>query len=80
VKIHGRKVPVKAEMAQMHGMSAHADQSELLDWVESSPEKPRRVFLVHGEAEQAEALRRAIEDRVEFRTDVAVDGRTVVLD
>jgi metallo-beta-lactamase family protein len=80
VKIHGRKVPVKAEMAQMHGMSAHADQSELLDWVESSPEKPRRVFLVHGEAEQAEALRKAIEDRVSFRTDVAVDGRTVVLD
>ncbi len=80
VKIHGRKVPVKAEMAQMHGMSAHADQSELLDWVESSPEKPRRVFLVHGEAEQAEALRKAIEDRAGFRTDVALDGRTVVLD
>jgi metallo-beta-lactamase family protein len=80
VKIHGRKVPVQAEMATLDGMSAHADHSELLDWIGALPAKPRRAFLVHGEPEPAEALRKAIESRESIRTDVAVDGRTVVLD
>lgn len=80
LKIHGRNVPIRAEVAQLDGLSAHADHSELLDWLDALPQKPRGVWLVHGEPEAAEALRRAAEHRLGGRVRVAEDGRTVVLE
>ena len=80
LKIHGRNVPIRAEVARMDGLSAHADQSELLDWLDALPARPRGVWLVHGEPEAADALRRAAEQRLGGRVRVAEDGRTVVLE
>jgi metallo-beta-lactamase family protein len=80
LKIHGRNVPIRAEVAQLEGLSAHADQSELLDWLDALPRKPRGVWLVHGEPEAADALRRAAEHRLGTRVRAAEDGRTVVLE
>ncbi|GMV05508.1 MAG: Ysh1p: subunit of polyadenylation factor I [Gemmatimonadota bacterium] len=80
VKIHGRSVPVRAEVATMDGLSAHADQSELLDWLGSVPGRPRRTYLVHGEPREADALRRAAEAKLGLRVTVAEDRRTVVLE
>lgn len=81
VKIHGRSVPVRAEVTAMDGLSAHADHSELLDWAASAPRRPRRVFLVHGEPRAAEALRRDMEERLGFDVHAALDGgRTYTLD
>jgi metallo-beta-lactamase family protein len=80
VKVHGRSVPVRAEVGAMHGLSAHADQSELLDWMEGAPAAPKRVFLVHGEQLQAECLRKEAERRFGIDVEVAQDGRTVPLD
>ena len=70
VKIHGEYVPVRAEVAAIHGLSAHADRGEILDWLAGFRAPPRRTFLTHGEPVPADALRRAIEER--FRWDVAV--------
>lgn len=62
LKIHGRYYPVKAQVKEIEGLSAHADQAELLDWLRRfGPEKPR-VFLVHGEPCAQEALRIKIQD------------------
>lgn len=80
LKIHGRSVPVRAEVATLDGLSAHADQSELLDWLGSVAGKPRRTFLVHGEPRAADAFRLAAEGRLGLRVDVAEDRRTVVLE
>jgi metallo-beta-lactamase family protein len=80
LKIHGRSVPIRSEVATLDGLSAHADQSELLDWIEALREPPRRVWLVHGEPAQADALRRAAERRLGSRVRIAEDGRTVTLD
>lgn len=49
VKIHGRMVPVRAEIRQISGFSAHADQAELMRWLSGFREPPRRLFLTHGE-------------------------------
>jgi len=49
IKMFGQYVPVKAEILLDDGFSAHADQSELLDWVKSLTPKPKTVFVVHGE-------------------------------
>jgi len=49
LKIHGRFIPVKAEVSSISGLSAHGDQRDLMRWLSGFRRAPRRVFLVHGE-------------------------------
>ena len=63
VKIHGAYVPIRAEVANLDSLSAHADRDELLAWVAQMPRPPQRVFVTHGEPVAADALRHAIEER-----------------
>jgi metallo-beta-lactamase family protein len=62
VKIHREYVPVRAEVANLDTLSAHADRAQLLAWLNALP-APRRVFVTHGEPVAADALRLAIEER-----------------
>lgn len=80
VKIHGRTVVVRAEVATLDGLSGHADQSELMDWVGAAPSEPRNTFLVHGEPRESDALRLAAEARLGLNVQVAEDRRTVILE
>lgn len=52
VKIHGRYVPVRAEVTQIEGFSAHADAGQLTDWL-SVIKPPELACVVHGEADAA---------------------------
>lgn len=63
VKIHGAYVPVRAEVANLDMLSAHADREQLQAWLGAMPAPPRRVFVTHGEPVAADALRLAIEER-----------------
>jgi metallo-beta-lactamase family protein len=56
ISIMGDKYSVNARVESIHGYSAHADQNGLLKWISTASEKPRNVFLVHGEAESKQAL------------------------
>jgi metallo-beta-lactamase family protein len=56
VRIHGANRRVRARIAQIHGLSAHADQESLLRWVGNLKQAPRRIFLTHGEPQSAKAL------------------------
>jgi metallo-beta-lactamase family protein len=56
VNILGEPVRVGAEIAALDGFSAHADQRELVEWVNRLDPTPRRIFLVHGELAPAEVL------------------------
>lgn len=62
IKIFGKYFPVHAEILNLHTISAHADQQELLDWVSQVKNPPRNVFLVHGEPTASDALRVKIKD------------------
>lgn len=53
VRILGQHYPVRARIAQIHGFSSHADRNEILRWLSEFKRSPRRVFVVHGEAETA---------------------------
>ena len=55
VRIHGREVRVAAQVHTLGGLSAHADQAQLLRWYDSFSGRPP-VYLVHGEVASAEAL------------------------
>ena len=63
VKMHGEHIPIRAEVAQIESLSAHADREELLGWIGSLPSAPQRVFVTHGEPVPADSLRQAIEER-----------------
>lgn len=63
VKIFGQWVPVRAEVANLDMLSAHADRDQLLAWLAQLPRAPRRVFVTHGEPVAADALRLAIQER-----------------
>ncbi len=55
VKLFGEPVAVKAEIAQLNGLSGHADRDGLQKWIDHFAPKPRHVFVNHGDDEVAAA-------------------------
>lgn len=49
VKLFGEPIEVHAKIMQLAGMSGHADKDGLLAWINAFEEKPKKVFVVHGE-------------------------------
>lgn len=49
VKLFGEPIEVRAEIKTLAGLSGHADKNGLIEWLEGFKEKPRKVFVVHGE-------------------------------
>lgn len=49
VKLFGETIEVHAKIKNLPGISGHADQHQLLQWVKAFEQKPKRVFVVHGE-------------------------------
>ena len=78
IKIHGSWIPVAAEVADLPALSAHADSDELMRWLSGFRHAPARIFIVHGEAEAAEALRVRI--RRELEWDASVPRQDQVFD
>ncbi len=68
VRIYGVEVPVKAKVYHIEGLSAHADQEELMDWAEGFCEKPKMTFIVHGEKKSAEALQQKLTEELGWNT------------
>ena len=63
VKLFGQEVPVKCHVREIHGLSAHADQSELLRWVGNLTEAPNKIFITHGEETVALNFAKIIKQR-----------------
>lgn len=63
IRIHGADVPVRADVRLLDGLSAHADETEILQWLDALHEPPRETFITHGEPLASDNLRRAIQDR-----------------
>lgn len=62
VRIFGEQVPVRADIFTIGGLSAHADQNGLLDWLRGFRQQPSRTFIVHGEAEASAVFAEKIHD------------------
>jgi metallo-beta-lactamase family protein len=60
VRIFGESMRVRAEIQSLDALSAHADQKELLDWIQPLTGSLRQVFLVHGEPQQSAILAKTL--------------------
>ena len=76
IRIHGQDVPVRAEVVQLQSASAHADASQLMDWLRASPRPPHRVFITHGDPGASDVLRQRIEHGLGWRALVPEHGST----
>ncbi|MGN6611880.1 MAG: MBL fold metallo-hydrolase RNA specificity domain-containing protein [Angustibacter sp.] len=61
LKMHGRYVPVRAEVVMDEEFSVHADAGELVSWLQRLPNAPETVYVVHGEPEASRALARRVQ-------------------
>ncbi|MBA3056235.1 MAG: MBL fold metallo-hydrolase [Sphingomonadales bacterium] len=63
VRISGRDVLVRAEVKRIDSYSAHADQSELLDWIADRAPIAGSLLLDHGESGAIETLAGLVQER-----------------
>ncbi|WP_367771904.1 MBL fold metallo-hydrolase [Flavobacterium sp. WC2421] len=75
VKIYGKYYPVLAKILDIEGLSAHGDQKDLLNWLSALENKPKKVFLVHGENIPADELRIKINEHYGFDCVIPLMGQ-----
>lgn len=78
IRMMGSTFAVRAEIARIHSFSAHADRDELVRWLTSFLEKPRKVFLIHGEEEVMEKFAKTI-GKEGLESEIAVRDRAIEL-
>ena len=66
VRIFGEEISINARIEYIEGYSGHADQEWLLNFVYSFIDKPKHIFLVHGEEESQEVLKGLIEEKTKI--------------
>ena len=74
VKLFNEEVAVNAKIRAMPGKSGHADQAGLLDWLEHFAEKPRRVFVNHGEDGVVTSFAGLIHEKLGIQTSAPYSG------
>ena len=80
VRIFGEDVHINAEVVGLQNMSAHADADQLIAWMRTLKKAPHHVFVTHGEAEAADALRLRIKRELHWDASVPLLGQRVELD
>ncbi len=77
VRIFGEEIPVVAKVHTLNGFSAHAGQSELLEWFSFLAQAKPRVALVHGEDKARSALAKLIEEKFGIRPELPEIGDVI---
>lgn len=74
VKLFGENVHVAAEICQMPGISGHADVNGLIDWIKEFHEKPKKVFITHGEDSVTELFAKRLKEEFGLDTMAPFSG------
>ncbi len=70
IKIHGEYVPIRADVELISNLSAHADYSEIIEWLGGIEAAPKMTFITHGEPVAADAMRHHIEEQLHWTVEV----------
>jgi metallo-beta-lactamase family protein len=68
VKIFGEEIQVNAEIHSLEGFSSHADREGIMWWIKGFKNKPKKIFIVHGEEEAMGEVSRKIEEELKIKT------------
>lgn len=77
VFVDGKETPVRCQIKAIGALSAHGDQTKLLNWLGSAASKPKQVYLNHGEPEASLALQKLIVNNNGIKTDIVSPGLSV---
>ena len=80
VKIDGDPVAISAEVREISGYSAHADQNKIVEWLKATKDKSpnlKKIFMVHGEIEPIKILSKRIEKDLGIKTYTPEEKETV---
>jgi metallo-beta-lactamase family protein len=78
IRIYGDTLPVRANVINLAGYSAHADQNELLRWLGTLKNKPT-MYAVHGDPDSVAVFDRVVHEKLGFETVAGERGNTVEL-
>ena len=76
VKLWGEDRKVRIQLHTIGGLSAHADQADLVDWYASFENRPP-VYLVHGEPESQQPLVAVLKEKLSAPVSIATYGQCV---
>jgi metallo-beta-lactamase family protein len=79
VRIFGEDVPIRAEVAMLDDLSAHADAAEIVGWLRGFKAPPKQTFITHGEPAAADAMRQHIERELHWNVHMPFYLETVTL-
>ena len=66
IKLFGEEIQVNAEIKVLPGVSGHADNEGLMEWAKAFQEKPKQVFVCHGEDTSCQVLTGRLEDELHY--------------
>ena len=76
VRLFGETVAVHANIEALPGISGHADDAGLMRWISAFEQKPRHVFVVHGEDEAAAAFAARLESELSLEANAPYNGES----
>ncbi len=79
VKIFAEEIPIRCRIKTIAGYSAHADQSQLLNWLKPIRLGLKKVFIIQGEENQMKPLAQKIIDELAVETVIPSRGEEYVL-
>lgn len=80
ITLFGEEVHVNAEIYNLEGFSGHADQNGLFSWIAGFQQKPKQVFLVHGEEDSKVDFGKLIEEKLGISPVVVMGNSEFELD
>jgi len=80
VTMFGEVIQVNAEIYNLGGFSGHADQNSLFAWIAGFQQKPKQVFLVHGEEDSKKDFGQLIQEKLGYEPVVVLGNSEFELD
>ncbi|HND37182.1 MAG TPA: MBL fold metallo-hydrolase RNA specificity domain-containing protein, partial [Nitrosomonas sp.] len=79
VRIFGQEIVVRSDLYTIGGLSAHADQAGILNWLKAFKTPPNHTYIVHGEPSNANALANIIKQQLNWPVSIPERFATVTL-
>lgn len=80
IVLFGEEIHVNAEIYNLEGFSGHADQNGLFTWAAGFQQKPKQVFLVHGEEDSKKDFGKLLHDKLGYEPVVVLGNSEFELD